>query len=222
MKLHIFLDIIQLIFPKTCFSCNEVISSNERIFCLKCYIDLPKYIGKKNKHNFNLYVDGKNYKIYCRYKYQKKSAIQKMIYNLKYNNKPKLGYFLGAELYKTIAHLKDVNYIIPVPLHKKKEKIRGYNQSEIIAKGLIQNTQYEVLSEILLRKEDKASQTHKSRYQRFENIEGVFFIPSVKMLEGKHIILLDDVYTTGATISECIKTLQEIKDIRISVVCLAA
>ena len=94
--------------------------------------------------------------------------------------------------------------------------------TEIIAKGLIQNTQYEVLSKILLRKEDKASQTHKSRYQRFENIEGVFFIPSVKMLEGKHIILLDDVYTTGATISECIKTLQEIKDIRISVVCLAA
>ena len=59
MKLHFFLDIIQLFFPKTCFSCNKVISSNERIICLKCYIDLPKYLGKKNKHKFNLYVDGK-------------------------------------------------------------------------------------------------------------------------------------------------------------------
>jgi len=85
-----------------------------------------------------------------------------------------------------------------------------------------QNTQYEVLSKILLRKEDKGSQTHKSRCRRFENIEGVFFIPSVKILEGKHIILLDDVFTTGATISECIKTLQRIKNIRISVVCLAS
>ena len=161
MKLHFFLDIIQLFFPKTCFSCNKVISSTERIICLKCYIDLPKYLGKKNKHKFNLYVDGKNYNIYCRFKYQKKSTVQKMIYSLKYNNKPKLGYFLGAELHKTISHLKDVSYIIPVPLHKKKEKKRGYNQSEILAKGISQNTQYEVLSKILLRKEDKESQTHK-------------------------------------------------------------
>ena len=84
-----------------------------------------------------------------------------MIYSLKYNNKPKLGYFLGAELHKIISHLKDVSYIIPVPLHKKKEKKRGYNQSEILAKGISQNTQYEVLSKILLRKEDKESQTHK-------------------------------------------------------------
>jgi|MDTG01.1.fsa_nt_gb predicted amidophosphoribosyltransferase len=98
MKLHILLDIIQLIFPKTCFSCKNVLLSRERILCLKCYLNLPKHIGKKKKHQFNLYVNGQNYKIYCRYKYQKKSAVQKMIYSLKYKNKPHIGYYLGAEL----------------------------------------------------------------------------------------------------------------------------
>lgn len=222
MKLHILLDIIQLIFPKTCFSCKDVLLSRERILCLKCYLNLPKHIGKKKKHQFNLYVNGQNYKIYCRYKYQKKSAVQKMIYSLKYKNKPHIGYYLGAELYKTISHLQDVSYIIPVPLHKRKEKIRGYNQSQILAKGMKPNIKCEVLSNILLRKEDKESQTRKSRYHRFENIEGVFFITSKKLLENKHIILIDDVFTTGATISECIKALQEINNIRISIVCLAA
>lgn len=84
------------------------------------------------------------------------------------------------------------------------------------------NIKCEVLSNIFLRKEDKESQTRKSRYHRFENIEGVFFITSKKLLENKHIILIDDVFTTGATISECIKALQEINNIRISIVCLAA
>ena len=117
IKLHLFLDIINLIFPKTCYSCKSVLVKNERVLCLKCYVDLPKHFNRQNIHQLILSVNGKNYKLYRRYKFLKKSAIQKLIYELKYNNKAYLGEYLGKELYKNISHLQNVNYIIPVPLH---------------------------------------------------------------------------------------------------------
>lgn len=137
IKLHLFLDIINLIFPKTCYSCKSVLVKNERVLCLKCYVDLPKHFNRQNIHQLILSVNGKNYKLYRRYKFQKKSAIQKLIYELKYNNKAYLGEYLGKEL------------------------------------------------------------------------------------ENKHIILLDDVFTTGATISECIKVLEQIRNINITIICMA-
>ena len=194
---------------------------NERVLCMKCYLDLPKYVNKQNIHQLILSVNGKNYKLYRRYKFQKKSVIQKLIYELKYNNKEYLGEYLGKELYKNISHLQNVNYIIPVPLHDEKLSQRGYNQSELIVKGLQQDLKCELLNDVLVRRENTVSQTNKSRFNRFENMEGVFYLTEKKALENKHIILLDDVFTTGATISECIKVLEQIKNINITIVCVA-
>ena len=221
IKLHLFLDIINLIFPKTCYSCKSVLVKNERVLCLKCYVDLPKHFNRQNIHQLILSVNGKNYKLYRRYKFQKKSAIQKLIYELKYNNKAYLGEYLGKELYKTISHLQNVNYIIPVPLHEEKLSQRGYNQSELIAKGLQKHLKCKLLNDVLVRKENTVSQTNKSRFHRFENMAGVFYLTEKKELENKHIILLDDVFTTGATISECIKVLEQIRNINITIVCMA-
>ena len=220
-KLHLFLDIINLIFPKTCYSCKSVLVKNERVLCLKCYVDLPKHFNRQNIHQLILSVNGKNYKLYRRYKFQKKSVIQKLIYELKYNNKAYLGEYLGKELYKNISHLQNVNYIIPVPLHEEKLSQRGYNQSELIAKGLQQHLKCKLLNDVLVRKENTVSQTNKSRFHRFENMAGVFYLTEKKELENKHIILLDDVFTTGATISECIKVLEQIRNINITIVCVA-
>ncbi|MBL6664107.1 MAG: ComF family protein [Flavobacteriales bacterium] len=220
-KLHLFLDIINLIFPRTCYSCKSVLIKNERVLCIKCYVDLPKHVSRHNIHQLNLCVKGKNYKLYRRYKFQKKSVIQKLIYELKYNNKAYLGEYLGKELYKNLSHLENINYIIPVPLHEKKLSQRGYNQSELIAKGLQQHLKCELLNDVLLRSENTVSQTNKSRFHRFENMTGVFYLTKKKKLENKHIILLDDVFTTGATISECINVLEQIKNITITIVCVA-
>jgi len=132
-----------------------------------------------------------------------------------------LGEYLGKELYKNISHLQNVNYIIPVPLHEEKLSQRGYNQSELIAKGLQKHLKCKLLNDVLVRKENTVSQTNKSRFHRFENMAGVFYLTEKKELENKHIILLDDVFTTGATISECIKVLEQIRNINITIVCMA-
>ena len=133
-----------------------------------------------------------------------------------------MDFFLGEKLYKIVSHLQDVSYIIPVPLHKEKQKLRGYNQSVLLAKGLNKHLKCQILTNVLLRGKNSDSQTHKSRYKRFENMENIFFVTNKSILKNKHIILLDDVFTTGATISECIKTLRQLKNVRISVVCLAS
>ena len=104
---------------------------------------------------------------------------------------------------------------------KKKLSQRGYNQSELIAKGLKQHLKCKLLNDVLVRKENTVSQTNKSRFHRFENMAGVFYLTEKKELENKHIILLDDVFTTGATISECIKVLEQIRNINITIVCVA-
>ena len=129
--------------------------------------------------------------------------------------------YLGKELYKNISYLQNVNYIIPVPLHEDKLSQRGYNQSELIAKGLQQHLKCELLNGVLVRGKNTVSQTNKSRFYRFENMTGVFYLTEKKKLENKHIILLDDVFTTGATISECIKVLEQIRNINITIVCVA-
>ena len=128
-----------------------------------------------------------------------------------------MGEYFGKELYKNIWHLQNVNYIIPVPLHADKLSQRGYNQSELIAKGLQQHLKCELLNGVLVRGKNTLSQTNKSRFYRFENMTGVFYLTEKKKLENKHIILLYDVLTIG----ECIKVLERIRNINITIVCVA-
>lgn len=128
-----------------------------------------------------------------------------------------MGEYLGKELYKNISHLQNVNCTVLVPLHKNKLSQRGYNQSELIAKELQQHLKCELLNGVLVRGKNTVSQTNKSRFYRFENMTGVFYLTEKKKLESKHIIL----FTTGATISECIKVLEQIRNINITIVCVA-
>ena len=128
-----------------------------------------------------------------------------------------MGEYLGKELYKNISHLQNVNYIIPVPVNEDKLSQRGYNQSELIAKGLQQHLKCELLNGVLVRGKNTVSQTNKSRFYRLENMTGVFYLTEKKKLENKHIILLYDVLTIG----ECIKVLERIRNINITIVCVA-
>jgi len=145
------------------------------------------------------------------------------MHHLKYKDRYELGELLGQHLgmgLKHSKHLPPLDCIIPVPLHKKKKKIRGYNQSEYIARGIASVMQVPVDSTSLKRVRYKGSQTKLSREKRWENVADNFKVQG-QQLEGKHVLIVDDVLTTGATIEACYNALQDVKDIRVSVATLA-
>ena len=132
------------------------------------------------------------------------------MHSLKYKNQTSvgipLGQLMGTRL-KSVAQYQDVDLIIPVPLHQKKLKLRGYNQSEYIAKGLADEMGTAIDTTNFYRQKATESQTKKARYNRYENMQDVFGVKDVKELAEKHVLLVDDVITTGATLEACGNTL---------------
>lgn len=156
--------------------------------------------------------------------YNKGSRIRKLIHNLKYKGIKELGFELGR-IYglslKASGFTDDIDLIIPVPLHPSKKRLRGFNQSEIISRGIADATGLSVDFDTLERKAVSATQTKRSRYERWTNVEGIFQIAEVTSITGKHILLVDDVITTGSTIESCTIELLKLEGVKVSVVALA-
>ena len=150
--------------------------------------------------------------------------VQRMIHELKYKNNKEIGYYMGElfglKLNESVL-FEDIDYVIPVPLHKKKLRKRGYNQSEIIAKGICKTFKKELNTDNLYRKIYSSTQTRKSRFQRWENVKDIFGIKEVSRFRSKHILLVDDVITTGSTLEACAYSLNQIDEIKISLAALA-
>ena len=210
-----------------CISCGNVLMQSERFLCLHCLYNLPEtryhefdespvtqlFMGRVSVENVGAFLF-----------YKKGNHTQKILHNLKYYGLKEIGVFLGNIYGKQLAqHPKwqDIDIIIPIPLHKKKEKKRGYNQSEWIAKGLSAGMQVPYNTRLLIRSEFTETQTKKSRFHRWENVKDVFHITDMKALENKHILLCDDVLTTGATLEAAIQKLAGISGVKVSVVTLA-
>ena len=208
--------ISQLIFPQTCLYCHRVLIKQERTLCIKCCLEIPK-----QKKICTLNVDGNGFLVYSLYTFHKKGMVQKLVHLLKYKQIKEVGEFFGEEMRIRFNIFENVKYVIPVPIHWKKKKIRGYNQSEVIANAFIKETSKRLLNNTIIRKINNPSQTKKKRFDRFNEIENVFVLKEMKKLENEHIILMDDIMTTGATLSACIKLLRTIPNIRISIVCVA-
>lgn len=216
MKLQFLWDCLELIFPRTCPSCKNITLKNEPLVCLKCQLSMPK----QEKHSV-IYYNGKKYNVYSAYKFHRKGKIQKLIHEFKYKKHQDIGIFFAEKISPKLKELSDCKYIIPVPIHWKKQKIRGYNQSHVMAKKLADLHELEVLDNVLIRKHNSVSQTKKGRYNRFYEIEDAFVLKEGRNLENEHLILIDDIVTTGATICACIQQLEQIKNINISVLCIA-
>ena len=158
------------------------------------------------------------------YYFYKGGKVQQLMHKLKYKGQSEIGIYLGnmygKELIKT-TRFNTVNYIIPVPMHPKKQKKRGYNQSEIIARGLSQSMNATVDTATLIKSTSTQTQTRKSRFSRWENVKEVFELKEHNHLIDKHVLLVDDVITTGSTLESCILNLLKVPGIKISVASLA-
>ncbi|MDP4292790.1 MAG: phosphoribosyltransferase family protein, partial [Bacteroidota bacterium] len=156
--------------------------------------------------------------------FNKGSKVQHLIHRFKYKGRHQIGTYLGRvyghELAQSVPY-NTVDMIIPVPLFKKKQKKRGYNQSEIFARGLAEALHVPVETNLLFRIRESESQTRKTREERWENVKEIFSVPHPEHLEDKHILLVDDVMTTGATLEACAASLMKDSNVRISVVTIA-
>ena len=223
----LFDDFISLIYPKICLGCNNSLLKHEQCICTVCEFHIPKTNHFEIKENdLQKLFWGKVQLDHAAalYEFVKDSPLQKMIHALKYEENQEVGIYLGKQIAYEIEEsifFKDIDYIIPVPLHPKKEKIRGYNQSRCIAKGIKEVLKTEIVTTTLTRTVDNESQTKKNKYSRWENVGEVFRMTDVEKLKHKHILLIDDVITTGSTLEACVTTLQQIEGIKVSIVTIA-
>ena len=208
-----FNDFFNLIFPRLCAACNNALLKNEKVICNSCQVSLPKtkfHLEKENQLNKIFWGRAEVEMVAAYYHFTKKSKVQNLLHQLKYSNNKKVGETIG-ELYgydlKGADLFLGVELIIPVPLHPKKLKRRGYNQSEWFANGLSKSLKIEINTTSLFRKVDSQTQTKKSRYKRWENVGEIFGIKEEELIKNKSILLVDDVITTGATLEGCVKAL---------------
>ena len=220
-------DFMSLIYPRHCEACANGLFKHEIYICNHCKLNLPKSNYHKNEHNelsqtFAGRVPLSN--SLCFYLFEKSGKVQKLLHAIKYQDQKELARFIGdlyaQELVKTTIN-DDVNVIIPVPLHKKKLKQRGYNQSEWFARGLANVLEKPLDVNSFERVHETSTQTKKKKYQRWENVEGIFKIKDHSALVNKHVLLVDDVITTGATIEAAWLALKDIEGIKISVASIA-
>jgi ComF family protein len=203
-------DFFSLLYPRTCVLCGQGLSKKEKLICLRCNFQLPRFIDHEETKSFLPNIMGAHTysEMFAYIKYYKKGIGQKLLQKIKYDNTPELavyiGYWLGIEIKNAGPEL---DLIIPVPLHKKKLRQRGYNQSDYFAKGISKGTGLLWSPKILFRIKNNPSQTNKSRTERLDNVEGIFRVKRPDSIHSKNILLVDDVITTGATLFACSKAL---------------
>ena len=217
----------ELLFPKLCVVCGDRLIEQEQWICLRCLHHIPRT-------NFHLDPDNRVAQIfYGRVKlelatsffyFSKGSKYQTLLHNLKYKGMKELGAEIGKHFGIDLMQSPDfasIDVICPVPLHPQKEKKRGYNQSWWIASGMAQQMQKELSADNLKRITATETQTRKSRFERWKNVESIFELSNPEAFSGKHILLIDDVVTTGATLEACAQAILSKTNARVSIATLA-
>lgn len=222
-----FRDFSSLLFPNLCIACGRGLLKGEELLCTFCFFHLPKtWFHNDDENPVSKTFWGRvdiAHATACFY-FTKGNNVQQMLHELKYKkNKPVgiyIGRYYGREL-KDHYGFGTVEVVVPVPLHPKKKRKRGYNQSEMFAGGLCDTMQIKMETKCLVRKTASETQTRKSRFSRWENVKDIFVVKNQDRLIGKHILLVDDVITTGATMEACILALSQIPGSKISVAAIA-
>ncbi len=220
-------DVFSVFFPDVCVNCQSRLLRNEQFLCTFCLNDLPVILyndtTKKMLQNI-FYGKVPIEDVYSFLYFTKFGITQKLIHQLKYKKEQNIGVFLGRRMCYDIERLKlfeDVNLVLPVPLHKKKLKERGYNQVDKFGELLSAYLQVPYETDVLQRVSINETQTLKQRFERFSNTDSKFLISDFECFENKHVLLIDDVITTGATLVSCCEELLKVKNIKISVCTMA-
>lgn len=220
-------DFLSLIYPRHCEACANSLFKHETFICNHCRLNLPKSNYHKNTENeltrtFAGRVPLQN--SLCFYLFEKNGKVQKLLHAIKYQNQKELALFVGSLYAKDLEKEKPINdfdVIVPIPLHRKKLKVRGFNQSEWFAKGLAGVLKKPLDISSFERAQETSTQTKKKKYQRWENVEGIFSLKNKQAFINKHILLVDDVITTGATIEAAWMALKDVEGVKISVASIA-
>lgn len=202
---------LDLVYPRVCITCNTTLKDTEKFICYPCFLDLPRLKDSElyQKENEKKFWGKANIQaVYSLLYFSKKNKTQKLIHELKYKGNSEVGEWLGRQLaneYKNEIERDKINLIIGVPLHKNKLQQRGYNQADVVAEAIAKQLNIEFGREIIRRTIETSSQTKKTRLERFKNIEGIYSIDENKSVNGKNVLIVDDVLTTGATLTEAIE-----------------
>ena len=227
MKMKGLQHLFNLFYPDTCVCCDQYLLDQEKIICIECRLDLP-FIETGNS-TYNPLLETLKGKVIVEegtsfLYYHPVGKVKKLIHQLKYKNNQKVGVFLGEWLGLKLLETKaynNIDYIIPVPLHKDKLRLRGYNQLTKFGETLSSILNIEYLEGVLIRNTMAKTQTLKKRLDRFKSLVNNFSIINADLLKNKHVLLIDDVVTTGATLEACCNELLKVEGMKISIVTIA-
>lgn len=227
MKMKGLQHLFNLFYPDTCVCCDQYLLDQEKIICIECRLDLP-FIETGNS-TYNPLLETLKGKVFVEegtsfLYYHPEGKVKKLIHQLKYKNNQKVGIFLGEWLGQKLLETKaynSIDYIIPVPLHKDKLRLRGYNQLTKFGETLSSILNIEYLEGVLIRNTMAKTQTLKKRLDRFKSLVNNFSLINANLLKNKHVLLIDDVVTTGATLEACCNELLKVEGMKISIVTIA-
>lgn len=226
---ELFSDFFELLYPTSCLSCKQTLEQQETLLCVSCRMKLPetghhryseselmdKFVGKVKVEHVAAY-----------YQFIKGGVVQKLIHQIKYKDQPDaaiiVGKWYGYQLRTECPWIDTVDLFIGVPIHKSRLRKRGYNQADYIAEGISLVTRVPLGIDVMARTRFSGSQTHKNRFQRWLNVQTVFRVVKPAEIIGKHIAIVDDVLTTGATIEACAIELHRAGCRSVSVLTIAA
>jgi len=216
-----------LFFPQICYSCGSDLVSAEQLLCLRCLYQLPYT-------KFEIIAGNPVEKIFWGripvqhaasiFYFTKDSIVERLLYQLKYRGRKEVGLYCGhlmGQALKRTDFFGEIDLIIPLPLFRKKEHQRGFNQAALIGEGLSEILSVPVSTELVERVEATETQTHKNRVERWQNMQGRFLLKDRSAIENKHVLVVDDVVTTGATLESCGLELLKASNLRLSVLTLA-
>jgi ComF family protein len=222
-----YINLLELLFPTLCVTCGNRLVTQEKFLCIDCWDDLPVtnfHFNTENKVAQLFWGRAKIENATSFFAYNKGSNYQHLIHFIKYKGLKELGFETGRRFGIELSaspEFNSIDFVVPVPLHPKKQKQRGYNQSEWIARGISKSMKKTVSVNNLQRKLHTSTQTRKNRYERWENVDNIFEVVRPGEFAGKHILLIDDVVTTGSTLESCAVQLLQIKDVKVSIATLA-
>lgn len=227
LELPFLTSAIDLFYPRLCIACEEEPYNSKLPVCIKCLMELP--VSDMECHKENIFTE----RIFGRiaveaaaslFYFSKGGKVQHLIHQAKYSGDGTiaslLGKWMGGKL-KDSTLFQNLEMVVPVPLHNTKLKIRGFNQSEEFGKGIADVLNIELKANALKRVQSSVSQTSKNRLERLANVHQSFDLDVTTKLENKHILLVDDVLTTGATMEACAEKLLQIPGVKLSLASIA-